>query len=131
MSKCVRIKKKKRKICIGDLRDLITLQNRSIQPPEFGEVDYVENFNDTGTVFSLINTVSGTTYFDGVNTETPITHEIYIRFDPTVTAETWVEFDGKRIDILSVEHLDERKEWLKLICNDRGLTNKQATQGSI
>ena len=131
MARCIRVVKKKREICIGDMRDLIVLQNRAIQPPDFYEVDFTEDFEDTGEVWALVNTVSGRTYFDGVNTETPITHEVFIRYDSTLTAETWIEFNNRRLDILSVENLDERNEFQKLVCNDRGLVKQAATQAGL
>lgn len=128
MPVCTKIRKKKRQLCVGDLRDLIILQNRNIQPPDFDEVDFTEDFEDLGHTPAMVNTVRGRTFFDGVNTETPITHEIGIRFDETVTAETWIEFNNRRLDILSVENLDERNEWQLFQCNDRGLVEKEATQ---
>ncbi len=129
MPRCIRIQKKKRGICIGDMRDEILLQNRSIAPPVLAsDPDYTETFEDDDTTFSLIETVSGKTYFDGVDTETTITHHIYIRYDETVTAETWIEFNSKRIDILDVEDLDERQEYMKLVCHETGLVEKAAAE---
>ncbi len=128
MAKCVRIRRKKRKVCIGDLTDEIILQNRNITPPPFGSADFDESFTTIATVFAAINTVSGKTFFDGVNSDINITHEIYIMFDATVTAETWIEFKNRRIDILRVENLEERDEWLKLICTERGPNTLNATK---
>lgn len=128
MSKCTRIHRKKRKLCIGDLKDEIILQNRAITAPVFGSSDFDETFTNIVTVWALINTVSGKTFFDGVNTDINITHEIYIVYDATVTAETWVELKSRRIDILRVENLEERDEYLKLICTDRGLNTINATK---
>ena len=128
MPRCIKIKKKKQEICIGDMRDEIILQNRAIQPPVFGTPDFTENFTDTDTVFSMINTVKGKVFFDEVGIETPITHEIYIRFDSSVTAETWVQFKTKRIDILEVTSLDERDEYQLLVCTERGAAAKAAAQ---
>lgn len=128
MTKCTRIRKKSRKVCIGDMQDEIKLQNRVIDPPDFGSVDFDETFTDNSTVSALINTVSGKTFFDGVGTEINITHEIYIMYDSTVNPEVWVEFKSRRIDILEVEDLDERSVFMKLICVDRGATTIEATK---
>jgi SPP1 family predicted phage head-tail adaptor len=127
MPLCSKIRKKKRQYCIGDLRDEIILQDRSITPP-FNGVGFSETFTDQITILSAINTVKGKVYFDGVGTETPITHEIGFRFIDGITAETWILYDGRRLDILNVEDLDERHEWLLAQCTDRGLENKQASQ---
>ena len=128
MPKCSKIRRKKRQVCVGDLDTEITLQNRAITPPVFGSVDFTETFTDDGTIFAMVNTIDGKTFFDGVNTETVITHEIYIRFDSTVTSETWVELNIRRIDILRVENLDERSEYMKLTCVDRGQITNVATE---
>jgi SPP1 family predicted phage head-tail adaptor len=128
MPKCSKIRKKKQEVCIGDMRDLITLQNRSIQPPVFGSVDFTENFQNSLEVYSLIQTSTGKTFFDGVSTDQQITHTIYIRFDKSVTAETWVLFEDRRIDILKVEDLDERHDFMKLTCNERGIVDKAASE---
>lgn len=128
MPVCIKIRKKKRELCIGDMRDEIILQDRSITPPDFGATDFTENFISTPPSWALVNTVSGKTYFDDINTEIDITHEIYIRFDATVTAETWILFDGRRIDILTTEDLDERHIFMKLTCNDTGESARAASE---
>lgn len=119
---CQQIRKKRRNVCIGDMEDEITLENRAIEAPEFDTVDYDETFTAPNpAIWSLIETVSGKTFFDGVGTEIDVTHWIYINFDTTVTAETWVKLsDGRRLDILMVENLDERSDVMKLVCVDRG-----------
>lgn len=121
MPRCFRIKRKNRKVCIGDLNSLVTLENRDIQAPEFDTVDFAEEFTAPQAVSAMIETVRGKTVFDGVSTEQDVTHWIYIRFDATVTAETWVKLDdGRRLDILRVENLDERSDFMLLHCDDRG-----------
>ncbi len=128
MSKCVKIRTKKRKVCIGDLRDLIKLQNRDILEPIFGSPNFDEGFTDIAEVWAAINTVSGKEHFDDVGVGTTITHLIYIRYDALVTSETWVEFNNRRFDILDTEDVDERGEFLKLTCVDRGLVSKEASK---
>ena len=128
MPRCTKIRRKKRKICIGDLDTEIILQNRVLTEPLFDSVDFDETFSATATVLAMVNTVSGKTFFDGVNTDINITHKIGIRFDATVTAETWIELNGNRLDILQTENLEGRGEWLILTCVDRGSTTKNATK---
>ncbi len=126
-SKCSRIRKKKRVYCSGDLRDMITIQNRDIVAPLSG-VDFTEDFTTNVETPSAVNTVNGKTYFDGVNEETPITHTVGFRFDPTVTSESWILFNGRRLDILRLENLDERSIWHHATCVDRGLDTKAASE---
>lgn len=122
MPSCNPVRKKRRNICIGDMEDEITLENRAIQAPEFDTVDFDETFTAPNpAVWSLIETVRGKTFFDGVATEEDITHWVYINFDTTVTAETWIKMaDGRRLDILRVENLDERSDFMLLHSIDRG-----------
>lgn len=128
MPRCQPIQKKRRNVCIGDLEDRVTLENRAIQAPDFDTVDFDEEFTAPNPpVWALLETVSGKTFFDGVSTEQDITDWIYINFDATVTAETWVKLDdGSRLDILRVENLDRRSEFMLLHCTDRG--DKEASK---
>lgn len=128
MAICSKIRRKKRQVCVGDLNTEIILQDRAITEPLFGDPDFDENFTDTATVWAAVNTVDGKTFFDGVSTDTNITHEIFIRYDATVTAETWIELGGQRIDILRVQNLEERNQFMKLICSDRGATSAEASK---
>lgn len=127
MPTCQKITRKNRKVAIGDLSELITLQNRDIVEPLFGDPDFNESFSGDLEVWAAIVTVDGKTFFDGVSTETNITHHIFIRYESTVTAETWVLFGSNRLDILKVEDLDGRNEFMKLVCVDRGLATNAAT----
>lgn len=124
MARCQPIKRKHRKPCIGDMDTLITLENRVIEAPDFDTVDFDETFTAPNPpVWSLVQTVKGKTFFDSTGTEFDVTHWIYIEFDSTVTAETWVKLDdGRRLDILDTEDLEERREFLLLQCVDRGST---------
>jgi len=122
--KCQFLRRKHRKVCIGDLNTLITLQTRDIVAPIFNEVDFDENFQDFSVpeVWALVETATGKAVFDGVDTDINITHMIIIRFDATVTSETWVELDdGRRLDIQFTEDLEERHEWLMMFCTLRGV----------
>ncbi len=114
------IRRGHRKACIGDLRDRIVLQTRKIKEPEFGSAEFAEDFVQEDEVWASIKTLSGKVFFDGVGTDLLITHEVLIRYDPTVTAETWIKFRGRRFDVAQVENLEERKEYLRLLCIDRG-----------
>ena len=120
MPKCISIRKKKQKVCLGDMKDQITLQDRDIKGITDIDVDFTEQFTEAAVVWSMIETVQGTTTFDASNTEIVITHKIYVRFDPTITSETWIELESRKFDIVTVTNLDERKEFQLLLCRERG-----------
>lgn len=128
MPRCIKIQRKKRQICLGDMDKQILLQDRGIGEPFFGSVDFTEDFTTNDKVWAAINTVSGKTFFDGGGTDINITHEFYTRYDASVTAETWIEFESRRFDILDAEDLEERHEYMKLICAERGNKTTEATK---
>ena len=107
----------------------VKLLPRELTEPGFGETDFGHDFSGGMTVWTKIFTTAGKTIFNGINTDVNVTHEVYVRFDASITAETWVELaDGTRLDIVMVEDLDERREWLKLLCTERGPRNLGAAQ---
>ncbi len=128
MPTCVKIRRKKRQPCIGDMDELITLQGRTLAPPTSG-VDATEEFADTDPdVWALVETVSGETLFDNTGTERDVTHNFLVNFIAGVTSETWVLFNNDRLEILSVEDLDERHEFLLLKATNRGIETNEANR---
>ena len=121
------LRRGRRKLCVGDLRERICLQTRTLTEPAFGDAEPGEDFEGKSEVWALVKTTAGKVFFDGVNADVNLTHEIFIRYDSTVTATTWIELaDGRRLDIVNVENLEERNEYLRLLCTDRGSRDKGA-----
>ena len=125
-----KIKRQRRELLVGDLRDQILLQDRSIEAPTFDSADFTERFDDLGGVWASIITQAGKVIFDDhQQRDQLVTHEIGIRYDSRVTAETWLLLaDGRRLDILDVENLDERDEWIIMQCTDRGTQDDQVSE---
>jgi len=131
MAICEKIRSKRRKVCIADLDRQISVQNRAIATPTTSQ-DYTEVFSagsDTssgltsGDVWAMIQTLSGATVFDTTNTERAVTHKITTRFLSGVTAESWVLFESNRYDVVTVENLDERSEFMVMRCVFRGASS--------
>lgn len=122
MPKCISIKKPDRKICAGDLRDKIVIQVRTITPPATSGVDFTEAFSSDATVWSMVETKMGVEIFNGTSLKGVATHYFYIRYRADLTAESWLKFNSKYYDILDVQNLDERNEFLLLRCSLRGTT---------
>ena len=119
-----------RKVCLGDLNKRIELQERAMTEPTFGaEAEVTETFDSCREKWAKIDTVAGRTVFNGTTgRDVAVTHQIYVRHDATVTTETWVKLaDGRRLDILLLENLDEDGEFMKLICSDKGASAKIAS----
>lgn len=128
MARCIKLQRRKRQVCLGDLNTKITLQDRTITAPLSG-VDATETFTDTSPdVLSKLDTGRGQTIFDGTNEEQVITHTFTIRFISGITTETWVLFESQRLDIVDAEDLEERHEFIKLRCNNRGTTANAANE---
>ena len=121
------ILRKRRESCIGDMRSRVKLHDRNMIVPEFGQVDFTEKFSGTKEVWANIRTVSGQTIFV-VNVDVALTHEIIILYDRTISSESWIEYNNNNLKIVTVEDLDERHEFLRLRCTDRGDKDLGATQ---
>jgi len=124
MPKCQQVRRKNRNVCIGDMRDKIILQSRTITPPSAGGSDMTEAFVTTKTVWALVETRQGVEIFDNSNLVGIATHYFYIRYSVGVTAETWIQFKSKYYDILDIQNLEERDEFMLLRCNERGSTSR-------
>jgi SPP1 family predicted phage head-tail adaptor len=120
MPRCVKIRRPKREVCIGDLRDKVVIQTRAITAPIANSVDLGETFSGDQTVWAMIKTKNGVQVFDGTNIVGVATHEIYIRFITGVTFQSWLTFKSKKYDILDVQNLEERDEFYLLRCSLRG-----------
>lgn len=121
------VRRPRRKICIGDLNTRICLQKRTLTEPTFGQTEFGHDFEGE-EVWAKVVTTNGKTFFDGVNADINVTHEITIRYDSDVSASTWVELQNRtRLDVVDVEDLEERNEYLLLRCTDRGSKDKGAT----
>lgn len=118
---CKKIKRSNRKVCIGGMNELIELNTRSLTVPEINSVDFGETFVITNSVYAMIETKIGASVFDQSNIERIVTHFFYIRYDANVTAETWINFRSDLYDIVDVEDLDARQEFMLLRCVLRGL----------
>ena len=115
------ITKKNRRLCVGSMRDRIVISGRKILEPEFGDTDFTEQFQDGVERWATVNTIKGKTVFAGIGVDVALSHEIYIRYDKCVTSESWIVLtDNTRLDVVMVEDLDERREFMRLLCQDRG-----------
>lgn len=126
MPKCQTIKRKHRKICVGDLDEEITVNTRAIGSPTSGGVDFQETFTLSQTAWALIETKRGEEIFDGSNIAQDITHYFYITYLDGLTAENWIDWNGDRFDVLDVENLDGRSEYQLLRCTNKGIKTQAA-----
>jgi SPP1 family predicted phage head-tail adaptor len=126
---CKRIKRKNRKVCIGDLSEEITIKGRTIQASLPGAQKFTEAFAEGTTVWAAVETNRGDQFFDGTSLRTAATHIFYIRYLAGVTQESYIEFNEILYDILDVEDLDERGQFMKIPARKRGHKDVKVNEG--
>ena len=126
-----RMKRKRRRVCIGDLDSRVRVLHRSQVPPVAGSVDAAFAFQpiaQDGYVWAMIETVDGRTVFDGVANDRRVTHRVTVRNLDDVTSATWVLLeDVTRLDVVLAERFDERGEFVRMLCDARGSDAKPAS----
>lgn len=123
-------RRRRRIVAIGDMNEKITLQTRTLNT-RFQSSSHEDDvsFTDVQTVWALVETTRGVQEFDGVELRAAYTHRFYIRYTPDIDQMYWVEYNSKRYDIVDVENLDERKEFLMLKCRLTG-TNEATNEAA-
>lgn len=114
-------RRNRRIIALGDLNEKISLQTRVQQSAfESGNNSDQEVFSTIATPWCCVETYRGKNYFDNIEQGANPTHVFIIRYRPLTTQEYWIIYRGTRFDILDVENLDERSEFLKFMCKASG-----------
>ena len=126
------VRTSKKQVAIGDLKHRVTLQNRSIESPDYGDADFDEDFkklHGAATVWASVQPQQGKTIFDGVSQQDQeVTHLVYLRYDPLVTSETWIEFRERRFKILKARNYNEENRFLELACQEVGDKEEEASK---
>lgn len=132
MGKCVKKRIPIVKICAGDLRDKITIQNRSLDPVRPGQINPSESFTTLFQPWAAVETPNGRSKFLGVAINEDTTHIFIVRFDTTIqeleVANNFILFRTRRMRILSVKNMNENNYFLAIECTERGLSTKDATE---
>ena len=126
MTRCKNISPPKRKLCVGALRSKVGLYSRSLAPPAYGDQANRQDYALVDTLPAAFQTINGIDIFDGVEKSgsdgIPATATIlfFVRYRADVTAENFLQYDGENYQILRVENIDLRREWLKIFAASRG-----------
>jgi len=127
--KCGSTKQTVKAQAIGDMRNYIELYERDINQPADNTVDFDETFTLIEAVWAKLVTVKGKVMFDGSNIAQEVTHEFYIRYlaslDRDAYSNVYIKFDSEYFRILKVDHLDERKRFMRIDTTIRGQTDEQ------
>ena len=117
MSRCVKVNRRHKKVCIGDLDTQITLKTRV---SEIKNSVPVVGFAVQSQPWALWETVRGLKVFDDTDTEVNVTDRAVVPYDAAITSEFFVELDGVNYRVISAEDWDKRKEWTELLLTSRG-----------
>lgn len=120
-------KRPRRKQAIGDFRDLVTPHRTASRPTRGGGVEKV--FTPVGRrIYMKVETVGQNVHgFNSVNVDELPTHKFTTRWRADIDAELFLEFDGLYFEILDLENLEQRNEYLVLKCRQTGAVEKEAS----
>jgi len=133
---CVAKKKKKTKLCTGDMQDKIKLVTRSMGAPTIGTINPSTAFTTLLEPWSIFETLglsgSAARLFEGVNIEDRPTHKASIFYDATImpldSDNVFIEHNDRRFRIVGVTDLNEMKTTIEILCIERGVDTKEATK---
>lgn len=111
----------------GDLKHRITIQDDNIGAPKTG-VDASITFTDIATVYAAMETVNPKHPFDGINIDEAITHRFYVRHIDSIQEGNFVLHRETRYRITQIVNIDGLQEWLRLDCNLKGDSSKEASK---
>jgi SPP1 family predicted phage head-tail adaptor len=104
---------------IGRLRHRLTLET-AIRTPDGGG-GAAETWATVGQVWGQIRPTGGSESFDADAIAGRISHEITLRYRADVVPAMSLVFGSRRFEIMAIIGIDERRQWLKCLCMERGL----------
>lgn len=117
-----------RRVPVGDMRTPVIIHKAAILAPTAG----VDMGRKIAPVVSpwwcKVTTVTGVFVFDSSNIEQVITHDFQGRYTPDISRDMIIESEGNYYKIVSVEDMEERHEFLRLRCTERGSIAKEVNK---
>lgn len=125
MANCAIKKITKRKLCRGDLRNVIKIVTRTLSPSKIDEVGTQEVFEDLITgIQAGIETMAGKSTFSQININDDTTHLFYVLFSSIYSAvevnNHMIHYNGEYYKILSLTDDNETGEFIIFQCTNRG-----------
>lgn len=126
-------RRKLTKLSVGDMRERVSLKERSITPPDFNSASFTENYIQIAEVWAVVETKdfssSGQVLFAEVNDpDARPSHRISIRYRDDITSETRISWRDELYEILPVTNFEERNGYLMLDCKLMGSDTREANQ---
>lgn len=117
-----------RKVPIGDMRTPVKIHQAQILAPTAG----VDMGREIAPVvepwFCKVTTVTGVTLFDSSNIEQIITHDFQGRFNQDISRDMVIEHKGNYFRIISAENFEDKDQFMRLRCTERGAIAKEVNQ---
>jgi SPP1 family predicted phage head-tail adaptor len=103
----------------GDLRHRLTLEELTREADEGG--GFSETWVEVATLAASLEPLGGAERFESDRLTGSITHEIVLRYRPGVVPAMRFRQAARVFHILSVIDVEERRRWLKCLCEEREL----------
>lgn len=125
------------KLCTGDLKHLVALQERSLDESGFDTVQPVETFTTVWDPWVAIETLGsginrGSRIFKGVNIDPNATHIFWLIYSPAIpkieTANNFFLFNNTRYRVLEATNINELNQAIAVQVTNRGEESAEATK---
>jgi SPP1 family predicted phage head-tail adaptor len=100
----------------GDLRNRITIQDKTVVQNTFGEEDIT--WTDVATVYAAIEPLRGREFLDSKMATAEVTTKIRIRERDGIRPEMRVVHGSTVYDIRAVIHVETRQREMQLMCQE-------------
>lgn len=99
---------------IGNLRERVELQEKTVEQNEFGEE--IVTYETIETVWARVEPLKGQERFEAQQVTAKLSVRIYVRHRTDLSVQDRVVWDGKEFNILAMLNADERRRFLQLDC---------------
>lgn len=106
-------------IAVGGLRRKLTLE-RNMRVGDGGG-GASTNWVSVAQLWGSVEVLRGEEFFAEHKVQGRVSHEIVVRYRSDVEPEMRLSMDGRLFQILAVFDPDERRRWLKCLCEEQDL----------
>jgi len=117
-----------RKIYVGDMRERISLEERSILAPSYNSPAASEGYAQIVETWARVETEFNNRVFDEVALDAKPSIKFTIRYRPNITTETRVRYNDILYKVAHSDNLEERNEYLILYAAIEGADDREVNQ---
>ncbi|MDQ0417920.1 SPP1 family predicted phage head-tail adaptor [Croceifilum oryzae] len=81
----------------------------------------IRSWEDVGTVWARVTPLSGSEMATAQQIQPSTTHRVEMRYRNNIHSSMRLLFQGRKLEILSVQNIEECKKELHLLCKEVGL----------